>query len=193
MYCNNHLFWFSWAAFRPETRVYGAEQETAVVSSAETPSVPSELPGDFEIAVYQGEDVLGGPSVQFSEVLAQGKPVILNLWAGLCPICRAEMPHLQEAYNTYGDRLLLVGVDVGPFVGLGTKEDALALLNELGIMYPAGTTSDASVMRDYQVLGTPTTLFVKPSGEITQRWVGLLDEDQLIGFVEQLLEASSSS
>ena len=108
------------------------------VPSAEMPTVPTELPSDFEIAVYQGEDVLGGQSVKFSEVLGQGKPVVLSLWAGLCPICRVEMPKLQKAYPQYRDRVLLVGIDIGPFVGLGTKEDGLALLNELGITYPTG-------------------------------------------------------
>ena len=118
--------------------------------------------------------------------------MVLSLWAGLCPICRAEMPKVQKTYPQYEDKVLLIGIDIGPFVGLGTKEDGLALLDELGITYPAGTTSDASVMRDYQVLGTPTTLFLKPNGEIIQRRIGLLSEAQLSGFVEALLEASGS-
>jgi len=163
----NH-FWFSWAAFRPETRIYRAEQQTSVAPSTETQSVRSELPGDFELTVYQGEDVLGGQSVRFSEVLAQGRPVVLSMWAGLCPICRVEMLKLQGAYTEYHDRVLLIGVDIGPFIGLGSEEDARALLDELKITFPAGTTPDAGVVRDYRVLGTPTTLFVKPDGEIIQ-------------------------
>jgi thiol-disulfide isomerase/thioredoxin len=188
----NH-FWFSWTAFRPETRVYGVDQPTSGPPSTVEPSVASELPGDFGITVFQGEDLLGGQEVAFSKVLAQGKPVVLNLWAGLCPICRRELPDLQEAYVEYGDRVLVVGVDIGTFVRLGTKEDALALLDELEIMYPAGTTSDVSVVRDYQVLGTPTTLFIKPNGEVIQRWTGLMTKAQLNGFVEALLKASGSS
>lgn len=187
----NH-FWFSWAAFRPETRIYGADQPT----SDEPPTAPGgvgvELDSDFEIVVYQGEDVLGGQSVMFSEVLAQGRPVILNLWAGLCPSCRAEMPELQAAYEEYGDRALIVGVDIGPFIGLGSESDGRALLNELNITFPAGTTSDANVVRDYKVLGTPTTLFVKPNGEITQRWTGRLTPSQLNEYIETLLDASAS-
>jgi thiol-disulfide isomerase/thioredoxin len=186
----NH-FWFSWAAFRPETRVYSPDQPTSAAPSPVPES--SELTSDFEITVYQGEDVLGGQSVRFSEVLALGKPVVLNMWAGLCPICRTEMPELQEAYEKYGDRVLIIGVDIGPFVGLGGKEEALALLNELGITYPAGSTSDVTVMRDYKVLGTPATYFLKPNGEIIQQWNGFLTGDQLNGHIEALLEASASS
>ena len=33
---------------------------------------------DFAVDVYQGQDVLGGSNIRFSDVLAQGKPVVLN-------------------------------------------------------------------------------------------------------------------
>ncbi len=187
----NH-FWFSWAAFRPETRIYSADQPTSDAPPAVQEGVSVELDSDFEIIAYQGEDVLGGSSVMFSEVLAQGRPVVLNLWAGLCPVCRAEMPELQAAHEEYGDRVLVIGVDIGPFVGLGSEEDARALLDELKITFPAGTTSDAGVVRDYKVLGTPTTLFFKPDGEIIQRWTGRLTPGQLNEYIEALLDASTS-
>ena len=98
------------------------------------------------------------------------------------------MPELQEAYNEYGDRVLFIGVDIGPFVGLGSKEDALALLDELEITFPTGNTPDATIMRDYQVLGTPATYFFQPSGEITQQWNGFLTKKQLDDNIEALLE-----
>jgi len=188
----NH-FWFSWAAFRPETRIYGADQPSPDVPATAPEAALVQLESDFDIVVYQGQDELGGPSVMFSEVLAQGRPIILNMWAGLCPICRGEMPKLQKAYDRYGDRVLMVGVDIGPFVGLGSEREARALLDELEITFPAGTTSDATVMRDYRVLGTPATFFIKPDGEIIQRWNGMLTEDQLNGHIEGLLDASSGS
>ena len=66
--------------------------------------------------------------------------------------------------------------------------DALALLNELGITFPAGSTPDASVLRDYKVLGTPATYFFTPDGEVIQQWNGFLSGDQLEEYVERLLE-----
>ena len=42
---------------------------------------------DFPFTVYQGEEVLGGSELRFSEVLSQGKPVVLNFWGwGLPPV-----------------------------------------------------------------------------------------------------------
>ena len=147
---------------------------------------------DFEITVYQGEDVLGGSTVRLSEVLAQDRPVVLNMWAGLCPVCRVEMPVLQEAHVEYGDRVLVLGIDLGPFTGLGSEEDARALIAELGITFPAGNTLDASVLQKYQVVGVPTAYFITPDGEIVRRWSGALTEEQLGGYIDALIRSSEA-
>lgn len=146
---------------------------------------------DFPITAYQGEEVLGGKEVRFSELFSQGKPVILNFWAGLCPPCRAEMPDFERVYQEYKGKMVLFGLDVGPFVGLGSREDGKRLLQEVKVTYPVGTTSEASVVRSYEVLGMPTTVFIRPDGRIAKRWTGLLGKDQLTKLVEELLASSA--
>lgn len=165
----------------------GTEPEPAVRPKSDAPQA-----ADFELTVYQGADVLGGQEVNFSEVLDQGKPVVLNLWAGLCPACRLEMPDFEEANKEFGDEVLLIGLDVGPFTNLGTNEEGQNLLQDLGITYPAGTTSDASVIQAYQLLGMPATYFITPDGEITRTWTGLLTKDKLTELVKELVEVSGS-
>ena len=156
-------------------------------ASADLPQV-----GDFEIVAYQSYAELGGERVQFSDVLAQGKPVVLNFWAGLCPPCRAEMPEFQEVYDQFSDRILLLGIDLGPFTGLGSSDQGRALLEDLGVTYPAGTTEDASVVSRFQVLGMPTTLFVTPDGGVTHKWTGLLTREKLTELTEELLAATEN-
>ena len=160
----------------------GAGGSGAAAASADLPQV-----ADFEIVAYQSTAELGGERVQFSEVLGRGKPVVLNFWAGLCPPCRAEMPEFQEVYDQFSDRMLLLGIDLGPFTGLGTSDQGRALLEELGVTYPAGTTEDASVVSRFQVLGMPTTLFVTPDGGITHKWTGILTREKLTELTEELL------
>lgn len=145
---------------------------------------------DFTLTVYQGQDVLGGEEVQFSELLDEGKPVVLNFWAGLCPPCRIEMPDLQSVYQERSDELLLVGIDVGPFTNLGSREEGRALLEELGVSYPAGTTFDQGIMEQYEVLGMPSTYFITPDGQIHRSWSGLLTESKLNELVDELVAAS---
>lgn len=158
----------------------------AAAAAADLPRV-----GDFEIVAYQTGSGLTAERMQFSAVLDAGKPVVLNFWAGLCPPCRAEMPEFQEVYDEYSDRILMLGIDLGPFTGLGNTDQGRALLSELGVSYPAGTTEDADVVAQFQVLGMPTTLFVTPDGGVVAKWTGILTKDKLIEHVEELLAVSS--
>ena len=167
------------------------ETQPAPTPTPTAPGQPSgDLAADFSIVVYQGEDVLGSSMLSLSQILDQGKPVVLNFWAGLCPPCRAEMPDLQEVYNEFGDRVVLFGLDVGPFVRLGSRDDGRELLEELMITYPAGSTEDANVVRSYQVLAMPSTFFIKPNGEVFSKWIGLLNQSKMTELVEELLAAS---
>ena len=160
------------------------------VGSAATSSPGVSVPFDFEIMVYQGADEVGGETLQFSDLFAQGKPVVLNFWAGQCPPCRAEMPDLQEVYEEFGDRIVLFGLDVGVFTFLGTREEGRELLQELEVTYPAGSTLEGFAVRAYEVLGMPTTVFMTPNGELMRTWSGLLTKDKMVDIVQQLLAVS---
>ena len=133
---------------------------------------------NFSITMFQGQDVVGGQEVNLSDLTGQ-RPIVLNFWAGLCPPCRAEMPDLQVFNEKFKDRALLIGIDLGQFTGLGTQQDATDLLEELGVTYPAGFTTEAGVVRDYEVLGMPTTVFIDAQGKIFNKWTGALNGDIL--------------
>jgi thiol-disulfide isomerase/thioredoxin len=148
---------------------------------------------DFQIDLYHGGGLVDGAEASLSEVLGLGRPVVLNMWAGLCPPCRLEMPDFQEVSQEFGDEISIVGLDVGPFTNLGSSQDGRALIQELGITYLTGTTTDPAVVKEYQLLGMPTTYFITPDGQILQRWTGLLTADKLRELVQDLIEASAGS
>ncbi len=143
----------------------------------------------FQISLYQGEETIGADEFGFSELLTRGKPVVLNFWAGLCPPCRAEMPSFQKVYDENADDLILIGVDVGPFISLGSTEDGTNLLEELGVTYPAGQALSAQVVRQFIILSMPTTVFYDASGQEVSRHSGFLTEGQLRDEIEELLSA----
>jgi thiol-disulfide isomerase/thioredoxin len=146
---------------------------------------------DFRVVVYQGQDLLGGDRVDFSQVFEQDKPVVLNFWAGLCPPCRQEMPGFQRVYDDLGDSYVMVGVDIGPFVRLGSHDDARRFLRDFGIRYPTGYAVDGSPVDDYGVVSMPTTLFLTPDRQIFDKRTGFLSEDLLRSKLSALLEAAS--
>ncbi len=152
--------------------------------------IADNLPLDFEVNVYQREDILGDQNLMFSEILAHGKPVVLNAWAGLCPPCRAEMPELQAIFEEFQDDMILFGLDLGPFTGLGNREDAVSLIDEIGVTYPAGNTTQAQVVPNYGILGMPSTYFIKPNGELLRKWTGAIDASKLREFVMELIARS---
>ena len=167
----------------------GAPERTGAPSAApDTAAV--DLPFDFVISLYQGESVLGGSELKFSELLAPGKPVVLNMWAGLCPPCRAELPDFQEIYDDSRDEIVLLGLDIGAFTGLGNRDDALALVEQLGITFPVGATNQVEVMSAYRVLAMPSTYFIRPDGTILESWSGPIDAAGLRDKVAALVAAS---
>ncbi len=147
---------------------------------------------DFRVVAYRGQDILGGDEVDFSQVFRHGKPVVLNFWAGLCPPCRAEMPGFQRVYDDLGDRYIMLGVDIGPFVGLGSHDDARQFLKDFDIRYPTAYAVTRDPVLDYNVQSMPTTVFLTPDRQIFFRRAGFLPEDQLRSKLQDLLAASSS-
>ena len=128
---------------------------------------------NFSFTLFQGEKVLGAEKMEMDQLLR--KPIVLNFWAGQCPPCRAEMPDFQKVNEKIEDRVLLLGIDLGQFTGLGNRTDAKGLLNELAVTYPAGFTDDGNVIQDYKVLGMPTTIFIDIDGNIFNKWTGALN------------------
>lgn len=150
-----------------------------IVRAGQTPASPSQpASGDFTLVAYQGQDVLGGNEVDFSQVLKEGKPVVLNFFAGACTSCQEEMPGLQRVSDHFGDRVVFLGVDVGPFTGLGTHEDAAKLLKQLGIRYPAAYAVDATPLTLY-VQGMPTTVVFDAKGRVVTKFTGTVTEAQM--------------
>lgn len=150
-----------------------------------------EPPDDFSFVPYQS---IGNPDLpeeeaemMFSEVFDEGVPVVLNFWAGQCPPCRAEMPHFQQLADEYDGEFVLLGIDVGPFTGLGTHDDALQLLDEFDISYPAGRALERDPLIDYNATGMPTTVFFDASGEIVHTQIGMIPEDQMRERIEDLI------
>lgn len=168
-----------------------ARSPTAASSPTATRAQPFEVPEeeggapDFRFTLFQGDDVLGAPEMTLSEL--EGRPLVLNFWARFCTPCWSEMPELQAFYEEHGERVRLVGIDVGQFTGLGSPRDAGKLLESLGITYPAGYTDDAQVVRDFQIRAMPTTAFITAEGDVFRIWTGSITHDEVTAIVREML------
>ena len=77
--------------------------------------------GDPAPKLETGKWVQGEPVKEFQK----GKAYLVEFWATWCPPCRKSIPHLNEVYNKYKDKgLVVIGLDcwerndslVAPFV-----------------------------------------------------------------------------
>jgi thioredoxin 1 len=48
----------------------------------------------------------------FSELLAQGKPMIVDFWATWCGPCKKVGPYIEQLAEEYGDQAIIGKVDV---------------------------------------------------------------------------------
>ena len=84
-------------------------------------------------------------------------------------------------------------MDIGPQQFLGTREEGRALLRDLGVTYAAGTTYNETVARDFEILGMPTTIFIRADGSVARKWSGVINEEKLNELVDELVGGASAS
>ncbi|MCH2509499.1 MAG: TlpA family protein disulfide reductase, partial [Dehalococcoidia bacterium] len=76
----------------------------AVASSSGSSSQGAQAP-DFDFSMFQGIEEVGFRDGNLARL--EGKPMVLNFWAGLCPPCRAEMPQFQLFYEEFKEEIQL--------------------------------------------------------------------------------------
>jgi cytochrome c biogenesis protein CcmG/thiol:disulfide interchange protein DsbE len=135
------------------------------------PSAAGVLPGVGQLAPDFTLPLLDAGSSRSPRVLAlhalRGRPVVLNFWASWCAPCRAETPLLVQAAQAVGRRVVFVGVNVEDAPG-----DARRFVEEYRVPYPVVRSSDERVIRAYNIIGLPTTVFIDREGRIQAEHVG---------------------
>lgn len=113
--------------------------------------------------------------------MAQGTPLILNVWASWCAPCRDEHPHLMQ--------LAANGV---PIIGLNYKDSnqaARRFLRGLGNPFRAiGVDDKGQVALRLGVYGVPESFIIGGDGRVLARLVGPLDAARIAAEITPLLE-----
>lgn len=138
----------------------------------------------------------GEPPPDFSTTTPDGEPialsdfrgsvVALNFWATWCVPCRAEMPALQNASETFASgELVIVGVNAGE-----SPRQVREFLDEHGLTFPIALDRNGSIADLYGVRVFPTTIWIDAQGNVQAEHYGPLTEEQIEGYVTELLADS---
>jgi thiol-disulfide isomerase/thioredoxin len=93
----------------------------------------------------------------------EGKPVILHFWATWCPYCKKLQPSLQRIYDKYKDQgLELIAISIREDEGATPQ----AALEKRGYTFKTLILGDELAFNEFNVRGTPTTVFVDAKGQI---------------------------
>lgn len=102
------------------------------------------------------------------------RPLVINFFASWCPFCIAEMPDFEHVHRLLGEDVAFLGVSQSDARGA-----SIDLARETGITYDTAIDERGEFFRAVGGQGMPTTIFVRPGGEIADVWVGPLSADGL--------------
>ena len=121
-----------------------------------------------EIAAFD----LQGNKASLSD--CQGKTVLINFWSETCGACIAELRTLQQWAEKYPNQVQLVAMNID-----GEKADTQAIVTKRQLTLPIFKDQMTITAERYQLVGTPTSFVIDPSGKVIYKFEGLLPEEEL--------------
>ena len=112
--------------------------------------------------------------------------VVLNFWASWCYPCNQEAPTLQAAAKRYGDRVVVLGVDVND-----PTSDARKFARKFKLTYPLVHDNHNITSPKYGLTGLPETFFIDRSGTVVEHVPGEVKAPDIQSGVERALRARS--
>jgi cytochrome c biogenesis protein CcmG/thiol:disulfide interchange protein DsbE len=155
-------------------------------SSTGSTSAPAPLADEPDVTFkdLQGKDV--------TLASFKGKVVLVNFWGTWCEPCRGEIPILIAMQQKYGPRGFTL-------LGAATNDEEKSVDafihttqfnvggQQMNMNYPIVMGSDDISNKFGGLLGMPTSFLITRDGKIAKRYIGSLNENQVVRDVESQL------
>ena len=145
-------------------------------------SAPAEAPQIGKLAPSSEIPDIEGQPVSLSDF--RGKPVLVNFWAIRCYPCQLEMPYIQEVYDEWSERgLVVLAVNLGESP---SQVEEFAQYYNYTFTMLLDMTGNAA--RLYNIRGIPTTYFIDANGVIQDVKISaFLSVAEIEGMLDKIL------
>ncbi len=159
-----------------ETRVDELQDATFlgyIARDGDAPRAGALVP-DFRLLDLEGRPV---------QLSALGRPAIVNFWASWCGFCIEEMPDFERLHQAAGDRVTVIGVNRAE-----PLHTAQLFAKHTGATYTLLLDLDDTLGRPYQIIGMPTTLYVRADGIVDTVKIGFHTFEEMTALTNRLLD-----
>lgn len=149
-------------------------------------SIPSASYGQLEKAPDFSLPNLEGERVNLKDLLGNG-PILIDFWTTWCKPCLKYLPKLQELYQQYEERgLVVLAINVD---GPRNLSKVRPFVRSLGIRFPVLLDENLEVLRRFRIFGMPASVLICSEGEVIRVHRGYKpgDEEILAQEIEKLL------
>jgi cytochrome c biogenesis protein CcmG/thiol:disulfide interchange protein DsbE len=105
---------------------------------------------------------------------AEGKWILVDVWASWCEPCRESFPFYEKLYQENKDRGFLV-------LGLAMdadKNDSLKFLSQSKVSFPILYDEGKKLRKKWQIPSLPISFWVNPQGEVIEVKKGFNNSDK---------------
>jgi thiol peroxidase len=153
-----------------QTTTSTTKKTTSTLPLSTTPTVSQgnqvgNLAPDFQLSDLQGN------IVTISNL--KGKPILINFWATWCPYCQAERPTIQQIYNEWQSKgLVVLTIDIIGSTATETPSNLADFMQTHNYSFPVLLDMNRDATKSYGIKFTPTNILIDKNGIIYEIQTG---------------------
>lgn len=123
---------------------------------------------DFHLVTIDGKPLNGTD--------LRGRPVVIDLMATWCGVCRVQMPMMNDTYNKHKGEMTMVSIDLDAYE---TDEQLRAYRDQYHAQWPFALDRTGSVFGAFYPGGYPTLVFMDRDGRVVLMHEGAISQADL--------------
>jgi len=117
----------------------------------------------------------------------RGKVVLVNNWATWCPPCKAEMPTLEQYYETHeSEGFTIIAIEAGD-----GKDQVSQFVNSLQLKFPIWLDPNGDALQAFKNGNLPNSYVIDRAGTVRYAWTGEISLAMLEKYVTRVIMESN--